>query len=99
MPKSGEISVDEPRWRTFLCWGSVFLFLTLPISILVIRIVADTFPDSHWNESLEKAKFVVPYFQSLSALVFGLAGLNVWDRRNGAKQPAKKEPEPRPEAK
>jgi hypothetical protein len=75
--------MKEPLWRTFLCWGSVILYLTLPVLILLVRLVSDSFPEYHWSESLQQAKFIVPYFQSLTALVFGLSGLNVWDRRNG----------------
>jgi len=88
--------VDEPLWRKTLCWGATLLFLTLPISVLTLRIVADSVPGLRWSESLEKAEFIIPYFQSLTALVFGLAGLNVWDRRNGKLQPdkPKKDSEP-----
>ncbi len=54
-----------------------------PLSILTFRLVIGATPDSRWNRILDEAKFTVPYFQSLTALVFGLSGLNVWDRRNG----------------
>lgn len=80
--------MDEPLWRKFLCWGSVFLFLTLPLSILILRLVSDSSPDLRWSASLQEAKYIIPYFQSLTALVFGLAGLNTWDRHNG--KPVKK---------
>ena len=88
--------MTEPRWRTFLCWGSVILFLTVPISILGLRLVSDSLPDSRWTKSLEEAKYIIPYFQSLTALVFGLAGLNTWDKRtnhnNNKKPKSNKEP-------
>lgn len=85
--------MSEPRWRTFLCWGSVILFLTLPLTILILRLIADSHPESsHWKDSLEEAKYIVPYFQSLTALVFGLAGLNVWDRKSNGKPPKKDPP-------
>jgi hypothetical protein len=83
----------EPLWRIVLCWGAVILFLTLPVSIFVIRLISDSIPGHPWSESIEKYKFVIPYFQSLTALVFGLAGLNVWDRKNGRNN-AKKEETP-----
>jgi hypothetical protein len=75
--------MKEPLWRIVLCWGSVVLFLTLPMLILLVRLISDSYPDFHWSESLQQAKFMIPYFQSLTALIFGLAGLNTWDRRNG----------------
>jgi hypothetical protein len=81
----------EPRWRTLLCWGSVILYLTLPVTILIVRLLADHFPEYHWADSLSEAKFMIPYFTSLTALVFGLAGLNTFDRKvengNGYSKP------------
>jgi hypothetical protein len=82
-PVPGSYQAREPLWRTVLCWGAVSLFLILPILILIIRLMSDSFPNMHWGETISQAKFVIPYFQSLTALVFGLAGLNVWDRKNG----------------
>jgi hypothetical protein len=88
---------SEPLWRKVLCWGSVILFLTLPVLILLVRLVSDSYPDFHWSESLRQAKFMVPYFQSLTALIFGLAGLNTWDRRsNGRSRAADKQPKKDP---
>ena len=88
----------EPRWRTLLCWGSVILYLTLPITILSVRLLSDHFPEYHWAESLSEAKFMVPYFTSLTALVFGLAGLNTFDRKTGNGSP-KSEEKPNKEVK
>jgi hypothetical protein len=80
--------MEEPLWRKTLCWGAVILFLTLPLRILALRIVSD-FPGLRFAESINSAKYLVPYFQSLSALVFGLAGLNTWDRRLNGKSSEK----------
>jgi hypothetical protein len=88
----------EPRWRTTLCWGSVILYLTIPPIILMIRLLSDHFPDFHWAESLSQAKFMIPYFTSLTALVFGLAGLNTFDRKMG-NGPPKSEEKPKKDAK
>jgi hypothetical protein len=79
--------MEEPAWRRVLCWGSVILFLSLPPTILILRLVSDSY-HLRWAESIESAKYVVPYFTSLTGLVFGLAGLNTWDRLNG-KHPEK----------
>jgi hypothetical protein len=83
-----------------LCWGTVILFLSIPLLVLIVRIVSDSFQPPHWaaswSESLQEAKFIVPYFQSLTALVFGLAGLNTWDRRINGTQQSEKQPKKEP---
>jgi hypothetical protein len=89
----------EPMWRKVLCWGSVILYLTLPLLILVVRLLSDHFPEYHWAESLSQAKFMIPYFTSLTALVFGLAGLSSWDRKNGKPEEKPKKESAKPEEK
>lgn len=72
----------EPLWRAVLCWGVTILFLSLPPIILLLRIVSDAL-NLPWSKSVEEAKFIVPYFTSLTAIAVSLAGLNTFDRRNG----------------
>jgi hypothetical protein len=80
--------MEEPFWRKALCWGSVGIFLVLPLVIFSARL----FGVPNIAETVDASKFLLPYFQSITALVFGLAGLNTWDRRlaaNGKQQPKK----------
>ena len=84
---------DEPRWKVLLCWGAVFTFFTVPIVGIGLLIMADQFPSirNHINEF----KFIGPFFQSVTALVFGLAGLRSVDRyvdqkNGGSKKPPEK---------
>jgi hypothetical protein len=72
----------EPQWKIVLAWGVVILYLSLPPIILLLRIVSDSL-NLHWSKSVDEAKFIVPYFTSLTAIAVSLAGLNSWDRRNG----------------
>jgi hypothetical protein len=84
---------DEPRWKVCLCWGAVLCFFTVPIVGIGLLIMADQFPSirNHINEF----KFIGPFFQSVTALVFGLAGLRSVDRyvdqkNGGSKKPPEK---------
>jgi hypothetical protein len=67
--------VRDTRWRLVLCWGTVITFLTLPLSILVITL---------WHPELvnqiKEYKFLTKFFESITALVFGLAGLRSVDK-------------------
>jgi hypothetical protein len=65
-----------------LCWGAVVTFLTLPFVTFLLHVVSDEFPTSfHFSQHLQEYKFLVPYYQSITGLVFALAGLNSWDKR------------------
>jgi hypothetical protein len=83
----------EPRWRVVLCWGAVFTFFTVPIVGITLLLLADSVPSI--RNHLAEYKFIGPFFQSVTALVFGLAGLRSVDRyvetRNGNGE--KKKPE------
>jgi hypothetical protein len=82
----------EPLWRKALCWGSVGIFLLLPLTIFSARLFQ--FPNI--AETINNAPFLLPYFQSVTGLVFGLAGLNTVDRvfKNGLGSKAKGAKEP-----
>jgi hypothetical protein len=74
---------SEPLWRTTLCWIAVFTFFALPLVLFiyqVFRIVPDPLHEFGWVGNVYKAD---------AALVFGLAGLNSWDKRNGVKKEEK----------
>ena len=76
----------DTRWRLILCWGTVITFLTLPLAILATAI---------WHPELvaqiKEFKFLSKFFESITALVFGLAGLRSVDKyvetRNGNGKP------------
>ena len=74
--------MHEPRWRTVLCWGAVVTFLGLPFGVCALHLVSDEFPTYfHFSQHISEYKFIIPYYQSITALVFALAGLNSWDKR------------------
>lgn len=65
----------EPRWRTLLCYGTVLTFLTLPLVILGLALASREF-ETH----IKEYKFLAPFYQSVTALAFGLSGLRSLDR-------------------
>jgi hypothetical protein len=72
------MSGSEPRWRIVLCWGAVFTFFTVPIVGLTLLILSDTVPSI--RNHMSEYKFIGPFFQSVTALVFGLSGLRSLDK-------------------
>jgi len=76
----------EPLWRTALNWCAVITFFTAPLLIFVLQ-VAD-FPWLHFRENMSSFKWLGNFYLSVTGLVFGLAGLNSFDRfkQNGAQQ-------------
>ena len=72
--------MNEPRWRTALCWGAVITFLTMPLVMFVLITVSIEVPWLHTNEHLKDFGGLRIYFQTLTALVFSLAGLHSWDK-------------------
>lgn len=71
---------DEQRWRVVLCWGAVLIFLTLPLTILVLAIVGEETGWAHFDKYLREYKFIGEFYKSVTALVFGLSGLQSLDR-------------------
>ena len=84
---------NEPLWRTVLCWGTVITFLTLPLVCFVLEVISEEEQVTwlHFNEHLKQFNWLVPYFQSITALVFGLAGLNSFDKSRNGKNERKNE--------
>jgi ABC-type glycerol-3-phosphate transport system permease component len=79
-------------WRQVLCWGTVITFLTAPFLIFILHIISDEFPESfHFSAHLQEYRFLDKFYQIISALVFGLAGLNTFDRHLERKSGAKDE--------
>jgi fumarate reductase subunit D len=83
----------EPRWRLLLCWGTVITFLTMPMIVLVLAITSRIYGWLGVEEHLKGYKFLGTFFQSVTALVFGLSGLRSLDKYvetkngNGNKKP------------
>lgn len=77
----------EPLWRTVLCWIAVLTFFALPLALFIYQIfrpVSDPLREFGWLGNVYKAD---------AALVFGLAGLNSWDKRNGQMKNATDKPQ------
>ena len=80
--------MKDTRWRLILCWGTVITFLTLPLSVLVIALL-----HPELAAQIKEYKFLSKFFESITALVFGLAGLRSVDKYvetkngNGNKKP------------
>ena len=78
----------DTRWRLVLCWGTVITFLTLPLSVLTIALL-----HPELAAQMREYKFLSKFFESITALVFGLAGLRSVDKYvetkngNGNKKP------------
>lgn len=70
----------DPLWRQVLCWGAVLTFLTLPLVVFVLTVLSYEIEWLHFEQHLGEYKFLIGYFQTVTALVFGLAGLNTFDR-------------------
>jgi hypothetical protein len=73
----------EPLWRRVLCWGAIGLFFSLPIVVFIIQIAAIQSPWLRLEEHLDEFRYLGVFESTLAALVFGLAGLNSWDKKNG----------------
>ena len=65
----------KDRWRLLLCWGSVLTFLLMPITLVIIGFLNPAFA-----EEIREYKFLGKFFESVTALVFGLAGLRSFDK-------------------
>jgi hypothetical protein len=75
----------EPLWKLALNWGSIVIFLTLPLVVLAIHLYALTHPGWVYREKeADEFKYVLEFERNLAILVFGLAGLRSWETmRNG----------------
>jgi hypothetical protein len=83
--------MKEPLWREVLCWGAVICFFLLPLIAFVIVVYGVTVGSAGFLSAQELAFFkeFTPFEATLATLVFGLAGLNTWDKRNGVKKEEK----------
>jgi ABC-type transport system involved in cytochrome bd biosynthesis fused ATPase/permease subunit len=82
-------TMKEPEgWKTLLNYGAVIMFLTMPVIVMVIQLIALAYPN--WlSQQLpqEEFKHLIEFQRALAILVFGLSGLRTWevvhDHKNG----------------
>ena len=75
--------MKDAKWRLVLQWGTVITFLTMPLIIFLLA-----FFNRDYEANIREFKFLGKFFESITALVFGLAGLRSVDkfvetRKNG----------------
>jgi hypothetical protein len=75
---------NEPKWRTALNWGAVITFFTAPLVVFILQITSQEFSWLHFQEHMSEFKWLGNFYLSVTGLVFGLAGLNSFDRYNKA---------------
>jgi hypothetical protein len=83
-----EKNAQEPRWRVVLNWSAVLAFFSIPLILFILQLLGDILP-WHIREHIPELKYLVSFYQSVTGLVFGLAGLNSMDKfialKNGAR--------------
>ena len=71
----------EPLSKTVLNWGTVILFLTLPLIIMIIQLYILVHP--RWMPEAAKYRehfhYLGDFLRNLAILVFGLSGLRTWE--------------------
>jgi uncharacterized membrane protein len=72
---------DDPKWRTVLNWSAVITFFSAPFLIFILQIIGEQSPWFKFEQHIKEFAWLGPFYTSVTALVFGLAGLNSWDRR------------------
>lgn len=82
--------MNEPLWRRVLCWGVVITYLTLPLLVMTLYIIGKETPDFHFEEYAKNLTFIKTFYETITALAFGLSGLHSFDRfiqlKNGKKE-------------
>jgi hypothetical protein len=86
----------EPLWRKILNWGTVITFFSAPLLIFGLQILSEEnwAPWFHFAKHLGEFKWLGNFYNSITALTFGLAGLNSWDRRGMPPQTPRSFPPP-----
>ena len=80
--------MKDTRWRLILCWGAVLTFLLLPVSVFVLVLL-----HPELASQIREYKFLTKFFESITALVFGLAGLRSLDKYVETKNGRDKSPQ------
>jgi hypothetical protein len=82
--KEFRVTTGDPLWKTFLNWGAVVTFLSLPLIMLCVQMYGRTHPGWMDTSSPEHFKYLGEFQRNLTILVFGLAGLRTWENvKNG----------------
>ena len=73
----------DPLWRKVLNWGAVITFFTVPLIVFVFQVTSEEEYPKWFNfaQHIGEFKWLGNFYNSVTALVFGLAGLNSWDKR------------------
>jgi len=71
--------MKEPLWKTILNWGTVIVFLTLPLVVFTLHVYAKTHPGWILEGREGEFKYVFEFQRNITVLVFGLAGLRTWE--------------------
>ena len=80
--------MKEPLWKTILNWGTVIVFLTLPLVVFTLHVYAKTHPGWILEGREGEFKYVFEFQRNITVLVFGLAGLRTWEGiKNGHGKP------------
>src|SRR5262252_7293006 len=93
--------MKDPLWKTVLNWGTVIVFLTLPIFIMSMQLYVNTHPGTWtWVEQgltpeqhNARFQYLYDFIRNVTVLVFGLAGLRTWEniKQNGVNNGKTKE--------
>ena len=67
--------MKDTSWMLVLRWGTVVTFLLMPLFIFLLA-----FFNRDYEEHIRNFKFLGKFFESITALVFGLAGLRSVDK-------------------
>jgi hypothetical protein len=77
------------KWRALLCWGAVITFLTMPVSIFLLVVISEETGWIHFDKYMGEFKWLGEFYRSITALVFGLSGLQSLDKYIAVKQNGK----------
>jgi hypothetical protein len=77
--------MNEPSWRKALCWCAVVSFFSAPLLFFTVEILSIMVPSWHTitKDEISELKWLADWHRMLAALVFGLAGLNSFDKWKG----------------
>ena len=76
--------MKDPLWRIVLNWGAVVTFFSAPLFVFVLQIL-DYKMEWIRVDIIDHFRWMGGFYASVTALVFGLAGLNSFDRRTNGK--------------
>jgi hypothetical protein len=80
--KEFRATTTEPLWKIVLNWGTVVMFLLLPLMIMMIQLYLLSHPEVIKNPETyrDHFKYLLEFQRNLAILVFGLAGLRTYEQ-------------------